>query len=175
MVLNGYVSRQQYGQWHWLWHSLMIFVVMVLFQMHKLLTAQSVCQRAFSLMAIWCLSLWVRNLHSAEEDNPSPFDLNIACLCQSIKINNNKHVYRQSQERKPAGRGVQWAECSLIIGTGCWVQVFTWSSISQSVCQLAFSLLAIWSTWKGAYILPSSQYRVQTAYFQSFLRLEMLD
>ena len=26
------------------------------------------------------------------EDNLSPFDLNIACLCQSIEINNNKHV-----------------------------------------------------------------------------------
>ena len=33
-----------------------------------------------------------RNLHSAEEDNSSLFDSNIACLCQSIKINNN-HVY----------------------------------------------------------------------------------
>ena len=30
----------------------------------------------------------------------SPFDSNIACLCQSIEIN-NKHVYRQSQVRKP--------------------------------------------------------------------------
>ena len=25
----------------------------------------------------------------------------MACLCQSIEINNNKHVYRQSQVRKP--------------------------------------------------------------------------
>ena len=48
----------------------------------------------------------------------------IACLCQSIEINSNKRVYRQSQVRMPNGCGVEWAECSLIIGTGCRVQVF---------------------------------------------------
>ena len=64
-------------------------------------------------------------LHSAEEDNLSHFDLNIACLCQSIEINNNKHVYRQSQVRKSTDSGVKWAECSLIIGAGCRVQVFS--------------------------------------------------
>ena len=107
--------------------------------------AQSVCQRAFSLLAIWCLRpWWVRILHSAEEDNLCPFDSSIACPCQSIEINNNKHVYRQSQVRMPNGCGVEWAECSLIIGTGCRVQVLAWSSIAQSVCQRAFSLLAIW-------------------------------
>ena len=63
-------------------------------------------------------------MHSAEEHNLSPFDLNIACLCQSIEIN-NKYVYRQSQVRKSTDSGVQWAECSLIIGTGCRVQVFS--------------------------------------------------
>ena len=60
------------------------------------LIAQSVCQRAFSLLAIWCLRPWVRILHLAEEheeDNLSPFDSKIACLCQSIEINNNKHIY----------------------------------------------------------------------------------
>ena len=36
-------------------------------------------------------TLWVRILHSAEEDNLSPFDSKIACLCQSIEIN-NKYV-----------------------------------------------------------------------------------
>ena len=87
--------------------------------------SQSVCQRAFSLLAIWCLRPRVQILHSAVEDNLSPFDLNIACLCQSIEINNNKHVYRQSQVRKPTGYGVKWAECSLIIGTGCRVKVFS--------------------------------------------------
>ena len=68
---------------------------------------------------------WDRILHSAEEDNLSPFDSKIACLCQSIEIKNNTHVYRQSQMRKPTGSGVQWAERSLIIGTGYWVQVFS--------------------------------------------------
>ena len=79
-----------------------------------------------STLAIWCLRpWWVRFLPSAEEDNLSPFDSNIACLCQSIEINNNKHVYRQSQVRMPNGCGVEWAECSLIIGMGCRVQVFS--------------------------------------------------
>ena len=68
--------------------------------------------------------MYVCILHSAEEDNSSPLDSNIARLCQSIEINNNKHVYPQSQVRKPNGSEVKWAECSLIIGTGCWVQVF---------------------------------------------------
>ena len=89
--------------------------------------AQSVCQWAFSLLAIWCLGPRVQILHSAEEHNLFPFDLNIACLCQSIEINNNKYVYRQSQVRKSTDSGVKWAECSLIIGTGCPVQVFAWS------------------------------------------------
>ena len=87
--------------------------------------AQSVCQRAFSRLEIWCLGPRVQILHSAEEHNLSPFDLNIACLCQSIEINNNKYVYRQSQVRKSTDNGVKWAECSLIIGTGCRVQIFS--------------------------------------------------
>ena len=60
----------------------------------------------------------LRILHSAEEDNLSPFDSKISCLCQSIKINNNKHVYRQSQLRKPIGSEVKWAECPLITHRG---------------------------------------------------------
>ena len=87
--------------------------------------AQSVCQRAFSLLAIWCLRPRVQILHSAEEHNLSPFDSNIACLCQSIEINNNKYVYRQSQVRRLTDSGVKWAECSLIKGAGCRVQVFS--------------------------------------------------
>ena len=77
------------------------------------------------LLAIWCLGPRVQILHSVEEHNLSPFDLNIACLCQSIEINNNKYVYRQSQVRKSIDSGVKWDECSLIIGTGCRVQVFS--------------------------------------------------
>ena len=65
-------------------------------------------------------------LRWAEDDNLFPFDSKIYCLCQSIEINNNKHVYRQSQVlRKSIGSEVNWAKCSLIIGTGCWVQVFS--------------------------------------------------
>ena len=60
-----------------------------------------------------------------EKDNLFPFDSKIVCLCQSIKISNTKHVYRQSQMRKPTSNGVEWAECLLIIGAGYWVQVFS--------------------------------------------------
>ena len=83
------------------------------------------CQQAFSLLAIWCLGPRVQIMYSAEEHNLSPFDLNIACLCKSIDINNNKYVYRQSQVRKSIESWTKWAECSLIIGTGCQVQVFS--------------------------------------------------
>ena len=54
--------------------------------------AQSIFQQACSLLANRCMRPLVRILHSAEEDNLSPFDSNIACLFQSIEINNNKHV-----------------------------------------------------------------------------------
>ena len=42
----------------------------------------------------------------------------------------------QSHVRMPNGCGVEWAECSLIIGTGCRVQVFSLiidSSVGLSV------------------------------------------
>ena len=51
---------------------------------------------------------------------------------------NSKSVYRQSQVRMPNGSGVEWSECLLLIGT-----FLAWSSIAQSVCQRAFSLLEI--------------------------------
>ena len=37
-------------------------------------------------------TLLVRIMHAAEEENLSPFDSKISCLCQSIETNNNKHV-----------------------------------------------------------------------------------
>ena len=40
-------------------------------------------------------------------------------------MNKKKRVYCQSQVRNPTGSGVEWAGCSLIIGTGCRVQVFS--------------------------------------------------
>ena len=84
--------------------------------------------QSFSLILDSSVGSWVgiqfRILPSAKENNLLPFDSKIACLRQSIDINNNKVVYRRSQVRMPTGRGVEWAECSLIIGMGCWVQVF---------------------------------------------------
>ena len=47
------------------------------------LIAQSVCKQTISLLAIWCLRPWARILHSAEENNLSPFDSNSACLCHA--------------------------------------------------------------------------------------------
>ena len=80
---------------------------------------------------------------SAEEDNLSPFDSNNVCLCQSIEINNSKHVYRQSQvQNQLTGSGVEWAECSLTIGTGWWVQVF--SLILDSSVSLASGHSGCW-------------------------------
>ena len=55
----------------------------------------------------------------SSRNNLSPFDSNIAWLCQSTEINNNKHGYRQSRMQKPIGDGIEWAECSLIIRMGC--------------------------------------------------------
>ena len=78
----------------------------------------------------------------------SPFDLNIACLCQSIEINNNKHVYRQNQVRKSTYSGAKWAECSLIIGTGCRVQVF--SLILDSSVGLSASIQSAGELVSGA-------------------------
>ena len=80
----------------------------------------------------WCLRPLVRILHSSEEANLSPSDSKIACLCQSTEINNNKHVYHQSQVRKSTGSGVEWAECSLIIGMGCRCRVQVLSLIIDS-------------------------------------------
>ena len=90
----------------------------------------------------------VQILHSAEEHNLSPFDLNIVCLCQSIEINNSKYVYRQSQVRKSTDSGVKWAECSLIIGTGCRVQVF--SLILDSSVGLSASIQSAGDLVSGA-------------------------
>ena len=57
--------------------------------------------------------------------------------CHTGSINSSPpsaaYMHRQSQVRKPTGSGVEWAECSLIIGTGCRVQVLLeLSSLSSS-------------------------------------------
>ena len=54
--------------------------------------AQSICEWAFSLLEIRFQRSWVRILHSAEEDNWSPFDSISLAYYQCIKINTNKHV-----------------------------------------------------------------------------------
>ena len=71
----------------------------------------------FSLILDCSVGLWVgiqsagelvsetsqlRILHSAEEDDFSPFDSKIACLCQSIEINNNKHVCWHTSALSPS-------------------------------------------------------------------------
>ena len=48
---------------------------------------------------------WVRILLSAEEDNLSPFDSKITCLCQCIEINNNKYIYAYIDGLVRGGRG----------------------------------------------------------------------
>ena len=67
---------------------------------------------------IWCLGPRVQILHSAEEHNLSPFDLNIACLCQSIEINNNKYVFRNSNIGRVIGVAFltqfQWREAYVL-------------------------------------------------------------
>ena len=43
----------------------------------------------FSLLEIWFQRTWFKScIQQRKEDNLSPFDLKIACLCQSIEINN---------------------------------------------------------------------------------------
>ena len=54
--------------------------------------AQTVCQWAFSLPEIRFQRPWVWILHSAEEDNWSPFDSISRLCCQCIKINTNKNL-----------------------------------------------------------------------------------
>ena len=56
------------------------------------------------------------------------FQLN-TCIARGSLSYDNKHIYRQSQVRKPTGSGVEWAKYPLIMGTGYWVQVLAWSSI----------------------------------------------
>ena len=84
-------------------------------------TARPYDQRAFSPLGPTVS--WLS--HLALAINIFVVELNIACLCQSIEINNNKYVYCQSQVRKSTDSGAKWAECSLIIGTSCRVQAFS--------------------------------------------------
>ena len=76
---------------------LRMYVCMYVFTYVRMYVRTYVCvyvcmQESSLLLANRCLRPRVRILQSAEEDNLSPFDSNIACLCQSIEINNNKYV-----------------------------------------------------------------------------------
>ena len=73
-------------------------------------------------MAIWCLGPRVQILHSAKKHNLSPL--------------------------KSTDSGVKWAECSLIIGTGCRVQVF--SLILDSSVDLSASIQSAGDFVSGA-------------------------
>ena len=146
---NGYVALSEVNLNLFKWLSFTKWHIAVMWIMHDMQSVICICIYMYIYIYIYIY---------AEEHNLSPFDLNIACLCQSIEINNNKHVYRQSQVRKSTDSGAKWAECSMIIGTGCRVQVFlAWSSIAQSVCQRAFSLLANWCLGPRVQILHSAE------------------
>ena len=63
------------ARWSWVWAiELKVF---------SLILRQSFYQRAFSPLEIRLQTI----LHSEDEDNLSPLDSKIACLCQSIEIN----------------------------------------------------------------------------------------
>ena len=83
--------------------------------------AQSVRQQAFSLLVNRYLRSWVRILPSAEEDNLSPLDSNIACLCQSIEINNNKRIIMEFPEVITSDR----SDIAIFILTKMYLKIFS--------------------------------------------------
>ena len=135
----------------------------------RFLSEHSVCWQ----FGVPNFQMTVRILHSAKEKNLSPFDSKIACLCRSININNNKHVYHQSQLRKTTGNEVKWVECSLIIGTDYRFRllldnsVVLWVSRRHSVCWrvgvsinffLILNLIWVCLRWRQFSPLPSLQF-----------------
>ena len=124
--------------------------------------AQSVCQRAFCLLEIRIERPWFKSCIQQRKTTcllSIPKSLACARASQFTATHTHTHtyiymyiyiylyiyiyIYRQSQVRKPTSCEFEWAACSLIIGTGYWVQVLAWSSMVQSVCQWAFSLMKI--------------------------------
>ena len=125
-------------------------------------------QEGFSIPVMWYEHYGVSNHRHFDYCSPasSPdqrqrkiYIRTLQALCNENPhtIHNNKHVYHQSQVRKPTGCGVEWAECSLITGMGCRVQVLAWSSTAQSVWQRTFSLLANWGLRHWVWILHSAE------------------
>ena len=83
--------------------------------------AQSVCQQAFSLLEIRfqrlsgfesCIQQWKTTCLLSIKKS-------LACARASKLTTTNWHSHQ------PNVSGVEWAECSLIIGAGCRVQVFS--------------------------------------------------
>ena len=80
--------------------------------------------------------------HQWKEGNLTSFDSKSHhCTRPQPKSNDKNIIYYQSQGLIITSSGVKWTEFSLIIGMGYLVLVLTWSSIPQSVCKPAFSLL----------------------------------
>ena len=77
-------------------------------------------------------------------------DSEIACLCQSIKINNNKHVARGAKANR------QWGPTAWMLADHKY-WVLSWSTKAQLVCQLAFSLLEIWCQQPWIWVLHSAE------------------
>ena len=70
------------------------------------------------------------------------FRFEITSLYQTTtKIKRQKYYISPEPGWIITSSGVKWTEFSLIIGMGYLVLVLTWSSIPQSVCKRAFSLL----------------------------------
>ena len=84
MLLN---TVQQYKRIYWQWGRVGWMLADhrggLSSSFFSLILDSSVCKQTISLLAIWCLRPWARILHSAEENNLSPFDSNIACLCHA--------------------------------------------------------------------------------------------
>ena len=96
----------------------------------------------------------LRILHLTEED-VFPFQSeNRLPLHDHKKNNNSKHVYRQSQMRKPTGCEVKWAECSLIMRT-----VYRVSSFSL----MLDGSVGLWGGFQsdGDFVSQTSQLRIR--------------
>ena len=88
----------------------------------------------------WCISDLITTpdcIRRVESETVLVLCFNCAYLwpasCKSnAPMLNSYRSYRQSQVRKSTDSEAKWAECSLILGASCRVQVFlAWSSIAQ--------------------------------------------
>ena len=80
--------------------------------------AQSVCEWGHSACWRRVFKISKVRIRHSVEDKLSHFDSKIACLCQSIKINNNKQIYGRGHVQKPTVSEVKLAELSFSTGMG---------------------------------------------------------